>query len=250
MSFFDSIQTCLTEQHDPLSLVASVFICGLGSFSGYALLTETDRASGKRRRRLFVLCVATLASTVWVTHFGALLGYSDGIELQISVGWTLLSLGLAALLYAAAAFQLLHAHASPLRAALAAVTLTGAVGLMHFAGIQAYRTSATILWQTGFVALAVALCLGLSLVACLLYACFDGLIRTLGSPIVFALSIAALHFTAMSGMTLVPFGTTAPEITGSAWLRPLVEVGIVVIICGGSFAVAIWDRRRIRLRHV
>ncbi len=174
-----------------------------------------------------------------------MLGYVEGLDLPISVFWTVASLLLAVALYGLAAAALIRAKRSRTASPAAALALTLALGGMHYTGIQAFRESALLVWRPDFIALSILGGLAASHAANRAFVGWRGLASVLGGAGFFSLSVVWLHFTGMTGLTLLPFVSEAERAGSAAWLTPTIALAVLVIALGGAAAIA-FDRFAMR----
>ncbi len=246
MPSFYAIYACLAFQHDLWTLGAAIFLCAVGSTVTFALWRQISESTEPGRRRLlFALAVLCASCSVWATHFIAMLGYVEGLDLPISVFWTVASLLLAVALYALAAAALIRAKRSRTDAGAAALALTAALAGMHYTGIQAFRESALLVWQPSYVLLSILGALLVSHAAIRAFVQSPGLTGLFGAAGLFSLSVVWLHFAGMAGLTLMPFVSAEATAGSIGWLAPGIGFAVVTIALGGAAAIA-FDRFAMR----
>jgi diguanylate cyclase (GGDEF)-like protein len=196
------VLTCLVVDHDVRYTIMAVLVCLLGSFLTVRLFSRARKVDGLQRLNWLFLCGMIGGSTIWTTHFVAMLGYRaagivgydpqlTGLSFAIAVASTMAGFGIAA-----------YGGRSWLVEAGGMIVGLGIAG-MHYTGMAAYTVQGTLLWNGSFV------------IASLVLAAFFGALATnrIARPIhrfcrysaVFALilAIATTHFTGMASLSMV-----------------------------------------------
>lgn len=232
--------TCLTTQHDLRLVLVAGLVCLAGCFTTFRLYSRMRGARGVVRAAWLLLTGLVAGSSVWATHFIAMVAYTPGLKTGYSPTGTLLSLMIAAL-FMASGFAVASAQRSTTNDFAGGVLLGLGVAAMHYTGMTAFVTQGQLIWEhatVGFSAI-----LGVSgATAALVVA---GTARTMKRQVMggglLCLGIVALHFTGMSAITIVPDASVAvPEQLLSGGMLTLAVVSITsMIILGGLGAVAI-----------
>ncbi|WP_338029718.1 bifunctional diguanylate cyclase/phosphodiesterase [Gluconacetobacter tumulisoli] len=184
----------------------AVLLCLLSCHVALMMLDRARRGTGGGRAIWIGATGATGGFGVWATHFTAMLAYRPGVPLSFVLGPTLLSL-LIAVLATSLAVSLSARTARPGRQLvddLAAGMIFGAgVAAMHFVGMSAVTGPDRMSWNVPLVVVSLLVGGGLSSAA------FMSQRRRRTSPLerlipaaLLALSIAGLHFIAMSAVTM------------------------------------------------
>lgn len=232
--------TCLTTQHDlRLVLVAGV-VCIAGCFTTFRLYSRMRGARGVVRAAWLLLTGLVAGSSVWATHFIAMVAYTPGLKTGYSPTGTLMSL-MIAVLFMASGFAVASAQRSTTNDFAGGVLLGLGVAAMHYTGMSAFVTQGQLVWEHATVGLSALL--GVTgATAALVVA---GTARTMRRQAIggglLCLGVVALHFTGMSAITIAPDATLAvPDQLLSGAMLTLAVVSITsMIILGGLGAVAI-----------
>ncbi|MGV9750433.1 MHYT domain-containing protein [Nocardia farcinica] len=204
------------------------------SFTGSLLgLQCAVRArSGEGRIGWLVLAAFAIGGTgIWVMHFIAMLGFSiDGAQIRYDVPLTLLSAVTAIVVTGAGLF--LVVRPTPSRAALCgggAVTGLG-VAAMHYSGMFALRTDATIGYHAGPVVLSLLVAVGAATAALWFTLRVNGFLSTAGAAAIMALAVSSMHYTGMAAVHVEPGHRHGPPSGAGAMqlLAPLI-VGISIV---------------------
>ena len=231
------VLTCLTTQHDWRFVVLAAVVCVTGLATAIILMRMALGASA-RDRKLYALAAAGVGGlSIWATHFLAMLGYEAGVPVRYEIGLTLASLAIAVLGLTACVAILLRDDRWWTRA-LASACAASSVAAMHFTGTAALSLDgARIVWDPGLVA-------GSIIVSMLLAACAAIPARTSAVwrlPFITGMataSICALHFGAMSAMTLV----ADPTVVGVGLTELRFRNGDRTPSCSTSTRTVLWER--------
>ncbi|NBB97649.1 MAG: response regulator [Alphaproteobacteria bacterium] len=235
--------TCLVEEHDWRLVAAALAICIVGCVISTALWEKLARKKGSQRAVWVGLAAFTAAASIWATHFIAMLAYDVRLERGISFPLTALSFAVAVVLMVPASLALGLARRNLLWAAPAGATFTVAVAAMHYTGMAAYQTGAWLLWDLRYVAASVIAGSVLSVAGAALFAYPHLWFARLGAASLLALSIAALHFTGMSAVTITPFldPLQGKAGLGGDWLVGATIAAVFAVLSGA--AAALWQDR-------
>jgi NO-binding membrane sensor protein with MHYT domain len=92
--------TCLTTQHDLRLVLVAGLVCIAGCFTTFRLYSRMRGARGVVRAAWLLLTGLVAGSSVWATHFIAMVAFTPGLKTGYSPTGTLLSLMIAALFMA------------------------------------------------------------------------------------------------------------------------------------------------------
>jgi diguanylate cyclase (GGDEF)-like protein len=250
------ILSCLTTQHDLALVALAAVLCVFGSWITIRLyLRSRDAASGSPSAWIFLGAV-TAGSTIWCTHFVAMLAYRPGVPVTYDPELTGLSLAVA---IAAAAVSLAVARARFTLAPEIGGALFGAgIVAMHYTGMAAFGAYGIVDWDTAYIALSIVLSIAIALGA---FSCTarvsSSVAREGAGAALLVLAIVALHFTAMAAMTIIPFAPSLDTLTSDdAYGALAVAVaGVGLLVLGTGLASNLLDRQavgrsRAHLRHI
>ncbi|MCG6114008.1 MAG: EAL domain-containing protein [Mesorhizobium sp.] len=190
------------QDHDLRFVVMALGICALGSLTAVAIAQHALKP-GTSQTRLGWLLLAGLVTGlgVWTTHFTAMLGYRNDFDIRFDLVAAMVSILLStAIATAGWVLGFLKHQRGILAGALVGLSIAAA----HYVDMLAIRFSGVI--DHDHLVNLVAILLGLAFAAASghLFVRWKG--EMLAWPAAFALfaAVVALHFTAMSGITLVP----------------------------------------------
>jgi diguanylate cyclase (GGDEF)-like protein/PAS domain S-box-containing protein len=204
------IYLCIRDGHDLKFVLLAGLICLLSSLTALALSRHATASRGATRRRWWFTAGAGAGFGIWATHFVAMLGYAPGVVVGFEPGLTLASL-LIPIVALTVAFGVAVEGRGRAALVLAAVLAASGISAMHYTGMKALEVPADLHWRIGFIAASVILAF-LPLYPAFALALQSRRLRTLlyASGLLTA-SVVALHFTGMTGLTLIPDRLDAPE---------------------------------------
>lgn len=232
--------TCLTTQHDlRLVLVAGV-VCLAGCFTTFRLYSRMRGARGLVRSAWLLLTGLVAGSSVWATHFIAMVAFTPGLKTGYSPTGTLVSLMIAAL-FMAGGFAVASAQRTTTNDLAGGVLIGLGVASMHYTGMSAFVTQGQLVWEHATVGLSTLLGVAGATAALILAGSARTIRRQAIGGGLLCLGIVSLHFTGMSAITIVPdMGVSVPDQLLSGGILTLAVGSITsMIILGGLGAVAI-----------
>jgi diguanylate cyclase (GGDEF)-like protein len=227
--------SCIAVQHSFSHLLFAATICVLGSMLAMRLFSRVRRTQGLQRLNWLFLSGFVGGSTIWTTHFVAMLGYRTPVVNGYDPTLTLISL-VVGIVVTIAGFSVASASKrGPLVEAGGAIVGLG-VALMHYIGIAAYEAAGHLEWDRSYV------------IVSILSGAFFGAIATnriarpvtrfskYGSSIALVLAIVSTHFIGMAGLTidLDPGIAMSPEIISGAVMTGIVCAAMVIILLLGA----------------
>jgi len=194
---------CLGQQHDHRLVALAILVCLVGSMSTVQLFSRIGTTRGTSRAGWVALTSVATGAMVWCTHFVAMLAFRSSAPVVLDPVLTLASLFIAVLL---TALGLVVATTG--RSRFAAASGGGVIGMavaaMHYAGMAAYRVDGLIAWDFRYIAGSVLLSVGLAALAFDVLRRDGGLGRRASGAMLLGIAVAALHFTGMAALTIVP----------------------------------------------
>jgi len=232
--------TCLTTQHDLRLVLVAGLVCFAGCFTTFRLYSRMRGARGVVRAAWLLLTGLVAGSSVWATHFIAMVAYTPGLKTGYSPTGTLLSLMIATL-FMASGFAVASAQRSTTNDFAGGVLLGLGVAAMHYTGMTAFVTQGQLIWEHATVGLSAILGVAGATAALVMAGAARTMKRQLMGGGLLCLGIVALHFTGMSAITIIPDASImVPDQLLSGGMLTLAVVSITsMIILGGLGAVAI-----------
>lgn len=248
------ILSCITGDHDLPLLLVAVVVCAFGSYTTVSLLTRTqaggrtpegDGAAPRIAWRWLVASAVVAGATVWSTHFVAMLAYRAEIPFGYATGLTTLSICIA-ILVTLLGFIVAIRYRQPF---LGGGIFGFAIGAMHYTGMRGINVAATMDWDLRYVAASLLLGIGLGALALHVLVRGRSWRARLGGSNLMMLAIAAMHFTGMTALTLIPERwVLPPEMPGmpAEWLGGAVAAAMAAIAVLGIAASFVGDRMAVR----
>ncbi|MEV0027599.1 MHYT domain-containing protein [Nocardia sp. NPDC050793] len=171
-----------------------------GSLLGLQCAARARAAEG--RAGWLVLAAFAIGGTgIWVMHFIAMLGFSiRGAEIRYDVPLTLLSAVTAIVVVGIGLFVVVTPRPT-LVALFAGGAVTGiGVAAMHYVGMFAMKSSATISYDLPMVALSVVVAVVAATVALWFTLRVNGFLATTGAAGIMGLAVCGMHYTGMASM--------------------------------------------------
>jgi signal transduction histidine kinase/ActR/RegA family two-component response regulator len=238
--------TCIAVEHDLRLVVIAGLICVVASFTTFRLYANARRRAAEERLPWLAFTALAAGCGVWATHFIAMLAYApqirSGYELTGTVLSLALSVGCAGLFFAMAA-----ASRRPAWLALAGAGVGLSIGLMHYDGMAAYRPSALMSWDYGYVAVSLVLGVIPSILAVFAISRGHALKNILAATGFYTLAVCGLHFTGMAAVTLTPAsGIPIPHhaLSNEALAGAVAGAAALILMMASSLvAMERWTRR-------
>jgi len=235
--------TCIATEHNLWLVLLAAVMCVTGCWVTMGLFERARKTLGLQMRGWLFLTAVAAGSSVWCTHFIAMLAYQPGVPITFDPFMTMLSLVFA--ITGAGAGLALASNASRRFAPELGGAIVGlAVAAMHYTGMMAYHVAGIVDWDSAYVAASIVLSVVFSAAA---------LGQTVRRPhrlsepagiALLVLAIVSLHFTAMAAVSVTPLSFvtsgTNPDIL-EAMAVAVAVVGLIVAATG--FASYMIDER-------
>jgi NO-binding membrane sensor protein with MHYT domain len=208
----------------------------LGAFIGLRCTTRAYADAGWARARWLLLAAISIGTTgCWVMHFIAMLGYTiPGMTIRYNIPITIGSMLIAVVVVAIGLFIVGFGKPTWQNLAIAG-TITGiGVSSMHYTGMAALQTQATMTYQPVLFVLSVLI--GIVAATAALWAALRlrGIGATLGAAAIMGVAVSGMHYTGMAAMQMHRLTGPPTPMTGATaegFLLPLIiGIGIVSII--------------------
>jgi diguanylate cyclase (GGDEF)-like protein/PAS domain S-box-containing protein len=188
----------LLLDHDLRLVSLAAVICTFGAIS---TLNVSARAAGSRRAGLWLVLLGVCAgSTVWATHFIAMLAYKQGVPTTYDPALTALSFAAGAIVMGLGFGLAIRGRRTRHAPVLGGMVLGMGVVILHYVGMAALRMPGGFSFAPGLVATSVVLSIGFGAAA--LAVAFGSAhmhARPIGAVLMIVM-IVALHFTAMGAV--------------------------------------------------
>src|ERR1700712_3447817 len=128
---------CITQQHSIWHLIAATVICVFGSLLTMRLFSRVRRTQGLQSWNWMFLAGFVGGSTIWATHFVAMLGYQSPVVIGYDPSLTVVSLVLA-IVMTGIGFAIASLNAESMLVEAGGMIVGLGIAAMHFIGIVAY----------------------------------------------------------------------------------------------------------------
>lgn len=211
--------------------VLAYFMSVTGCLLGLQCAARGRNAPEGRVAWLIGAAIAIGGTGIWVMHFIAMLGFSiRGTEIRYDIPLTLVS-AVTAMVVVGIGLFVVNKPQPTLRSLLVGGTITGlGVGTMHYCGMYAMRSTATIGYDLGIVALSILIAVVASIVALWFTLRVKGFLATVGAALIMGVAVCGMHYTGMAAMHAHAGHHGAPPAGAGAMelLAPLIGVSSIV----------------------
>lgn len=249
------VVSCIAFDHKLDVLALAVVVCVLGVFLTIRLYARAFRSQSIQRINWLLMSGIIGGSTIWTTHFIAMLSYKvellHGYDPMLTIG----SLVVAIVTTTTGLFISMLDKSGPTVEAGGAVLGLG-IAAMHYLGMSAYDLAGHFEWNQSYVAASVVLGgffggVSMNRVARPLtrYCKF-------GAALALILAIVSMHFTGMAAITIVPDPTatiSADVISNGLLIGMVVVIMTIMLGFGASSYIIDLQSSRIaaeRFRHL
>jgi NO-binding membrane sensor protein with MHYT domain len=223
--------TAMPVTYESWLVLLSIVMAVQGAYVGLSLAVQIGAATGMRRRLLLAGAALSLAVAIWTMHFIGMLAAQPPFQVDYLVFPTLLSFLVCVIVVGVAVYATSSGPLTLLRLTLSSCLMGGGIFTMHYMGMSALSASAHMIHDRNYVAASMAIAIAASGLALWLAAGRGGRPPLILSAIAFGIAVSGMHYTAMQGLTLLPFSSTAaasaPAISGEL----LAIVVAVVAFC-------------------
>ncbi|MCD2175805.1 putative bifunctional diguanylate cyclase/phosphodiesterase [Rhizobium sp. C4] len=223
---------CIAVEHDLKLVVLAAIICILGSWLSFRLFDRGLRDRGLITLGWNFLAATAAGSSVWSTHFIAILAFKTGAPVSFDPVLTIVSL----LIAIGSIFVGMAATSLPIPfSAAAGGTLVGlGIAAMHYAGMNAYHIEGLVNWSRTFVIASVIVSIAASILALELMKRERTTARPEKAAGIFALGIIGLHFTGMAAMTVTPLVLRGMSVEQGSYLAMAMAIALACLVIAGT----------------
>lgn len=225
---------------DGLSFLVAVF----AAWTALDLFQQVRSHQGGARLGWLATAATAMGGGVWSMHFIAMLGFDPGAPVRYDLPLTVASFVLATV-GSSLAFLIAAGRADRRRMILAGLVMGAGICAMHYIGMAALRTSATLTYTPALVVLSAVIALFASTAALFAVNQDRSPLWRLTAALVLGLAVAGMHHVAMAALTVTPAQVAATlDPHGAPPLMLAVAVaGVTVLILFLALAVAMVNQR-------
>ena len=225
------ILACIATEHHIFLVGLAALICSLGAWTSVGLLRRARARDGDTFKSWVFFGAVAAGSSVWCTHFVAMLAFEPQMPVSYEPGLTGLSLILA--IFASAVAFGVGSQRAPFAAELGGAMFGIGVATMHYVGMAAFSVDATVSWSSPYLTGSVLWAVALSALAFNRALATEPIWVNGGAAGILVTAVVGLHFTGMAAMTIVPFASSEQTTTDTEAREMLAfavtAVGLIVV---------------------
>ena len=229
--------------HGLIFVVLSYAVAALAGWTALDLARRLEGRSGRDRAPWLATAALAMGGGVWAMHFIAMLGFDPGAPISYDPGLTVLSFLQAVAGTAVAFFASADARLGRGRLPVAAIAMGGSVAAMHYVGMAAMRTTATVGWRPDLVVLSVVIAVLASGAALWISGRRTRRWARATAAGVLGLAVVGMHYTGMAALEL----QSTREALSPGAVSPLVlavsVAAVTAVILFLALAAAVADER-------
>ncbi|QTC87603.1 MHYT domain-containing protein [Brevundimonas pondensis] len=211
---------------DGLSFLVAVF----AAWTALDLFRQVRSRQGAARLVWLATAATVMGGGIWSMHFIAMLGAESGAAVRYDPTLTVVSF-LLAVVGSSLAFLIAASRKGRLGLVLAGAIMGASICAMHFVGMAALRTSATLAYAPGAVALSAAIALFASIAALFAVEQDRSRLWRLTAALILGLAVVGMHHVAMAALTVTAIQTAAQvQPPGASPLMLAVGVTAVTLV--------------------
>jgi NO-binding membrane sensor protein with MHYT domain len=227
--------TAMPVTYETWLVLLSIVMAIQGAYVGLSLAVQIGAATGMRRRLLLAGAAFSLAVAIWTMHFVGMLAARMPFQVDYLVFPTLLSFLVCVIVVGAAVYATSSGPLTLLRLTLSACLMGGGIFTMHYIGMSALSASAYMVHDRYLVAASMAIAIAASGLALWLATGSGGRPPLILSAIAFGIAVSGMHYTAMAGLTLLPFAASSAGAPALSTDLLAIIVAVVAFCLSGIF---------------
>ena len=237
------VVSCLFTEHNLWLVALAALVCISGSAITFGLYKRARERAGLQMYGWIFLTAVAAGSSVWCTHFVAMLAYEVSAPVTFDPLLTMASL-VVAIIGCGLGFGLSAAGEKRFPPEICGAVVGISASLMHYTGMAAYHVSGLVEWSTPYVTASVAIAAIVSGLALREAVRRPRALSHYVSMALFVLAIVGLHFTAMAAVQVTPLVGFANYIDHAAFAAIAVAVaGVGLLVIGTGVASYLIDER-------
>jgi NO-binding membrane sensor protein with MHYT domain len=227
--------TAMPVTYEAWLVLLSIVMAIQGAYVGLSLALQIAGASGTRRRLLLAGATVSFAVAIWTMHFVGMLAVRLPFPVDYLVLPTLLSFLVCAIVVGGAVYATSSGPLTLLRLTLSSCLMGGGIFVMHYLGMSALDASTHMVHDPVYVAASMAIAIAASGLALWLATGRAWRAPLILSAAAFGMAISGMHYTAMTGVTLYPFVTSASAAPALSTDLLAIVVAVVAFCVSGIF---------------
>jgi diguanylate cyclase (GGDEF)-like protein len=200
--------SCIVTEHNLWLVLLAAVVCIAGCFVTMRLLERALRTEGAQRSGWIFQTASAAGSSVWCTHFVAILAYDPGTSVSFDPLLTIGSLAIAICGFGVG-FGIAANSTHRWMAIMGGAAIGLTISAMHYVGMAAYHVSGIVEWRADYIAASVACSVALSIAALYTGLRTDRPYYRYVATATLVLAIISLHFTGMAAVSVTPLASDA-----------------------------------------
>jgi len=247
------IISCIVIEHNLWLVLLAAVVCIAGCFVTMRLLERALRTEGPQRSGWIFQTASAAGSSVWCTHFVAILAYDPGASVSFDPLLTIGSLAVAICGFGVGFGIAANSTGRWVTVAGGAV-IGSTISAMHYVGMAAYHISGIVEWNAAYIAASVVCSVVLAIAALSVALRKNRSYDLYLSTAALVLAIISLHFTGMAAVSVTPL--TSDVTNGVIFQAMAVAIaGVSLFIVGTGVASYMIDSKTrtentLRLRYM
>ncbi len=245
--------SCIVIEHNLWLVLLAAVVCIAGCFVTMRLLERALRTEGPQRSGWIFQTASAAGSSVWCTHFVAILAYDPGASVSFDPLLTIGSLAVAICGFGVG-FGIAANSTGRWVTVAGGVVIGSTISAMHYVGMAAYHISGIVEWNAAYIAASVVCSVVLAIAALSVALRKNRSYDLYLSTAALVLAIISLHFTGMAAVSVTPL--TSDVTNGVIFQAMAVAIaGVSLFIVGTGVASYMIDSKTrtentLRLRYM
>ncbi|WP_439470525.1 MHYT domain-containing protein [Brevundimonas sp.] len=217
------------HDHGAVFLLLSYTVAVLAAWTALDLFQRIRGREGRDQTPWLAAAAVAMGGGVWAMHFIAMLGFDPGAPVRYDPGLTLLSFLLAVAGTAGAFFAASRQQLGAVRIPVAGAVMGMAIVLMHYVGMAAMRTAATVGWRLELVLASIVIAIAASIAALWASRRETSTVWRAAAAAILGVAVVGMHYTGMAALDLQPV-TMAMDDSGAPPLAIAVSIAAVTAV--------------------
>ncbi|MGY2903951.1 MHYT domain-containing protein [Bradyrhizobium sp. URHC0002] len=219
------------EGHDPYLVALSVVIAILGGYTGFSLAARIRGTPDASHRVLLAGAAFFLAIGIWTMHFVGMLAAPLPAGSVYLVLPTIVSFLICALVVGISVFLVSVGEPPVFRVVSSAVLLGVGIASMHYVGMHGLSGNFAMTHDAAMVGLSVLIAIATAYGGLRAFLARQGGVQLALSAVAYGFAVAGMHYTAMSGMHLVPLSDGSHHHVDGLAASPQMLSLVVALLC-------------------
>lgn len=228
-----NVINCIIYSHDIKLVMMAAFLCFVGTAMSMKLHSRTLNAVGSEAVGWTFLTSVSAGTSIWATHFIAMLGYHSPAPVTVEPVFTILSLLIAIFGTGCGIFIGISrfGRAAPI---VGGAVVGIAIASMHYIGMFAYRIDGIIVWDQTYIIGSLVASVGFAAIAFHIAHKNRNEHDEAWAAVILCMGIVSLHFTGMAAFTVVPMSSSVPGMDSGAFEAMALSVAISCLLIAGA----------------